>query len=570
MRKRLEMSLVAAQTFVQTEDAAGVELAVAEALAEWAEGVGPMPMNAEGVLLPSPDRRLVLLPPVEGFIAVIEENGRLDRSLARSIAARTGARVLAMELEGHFLAAVLEIIDPDGGDDQSWSAGERPDDELMPYYVDAEAELYDRLVDAGVPAALIATDWEEMIDTHAPVHEGVRLRAEAGVPGVEKTILPFGDIASSDLVGGPRVRPDLWVAGPDGAAQVIEGRRLTGQWHPGALECLAAVEERQLERILGTLAWTTDQEALPRVVFRYEGLDDEDAFLEALDQARAERPRLAQWVSMEWLSVKGLRRALAGATERMLPEFEVGRICGERVEFRHSEHPNASFFVSLRELWASYREEPDALPRLCALLLIQAREEGALVPAYTPSLLFPLLLGDDAPGLAQLAVRPLTPGVWVALGHDSGRCIQPLTREALAKAHVGFDDALDLAVAHLDRATEENDEFVLYEQPEGQTLYAEFPDVASAARLLSPAVLSHVSQQLGDECFIAIPARDILVACEATVDARRWLEHEVARRYAGSSLPLTRMIWSIQNGELVEDRLADPRAADRPGPLRNG
>ncbi len=558
MPRRLEMSLTAAQIFVQSEDAATVELAVAEALAEWALQVGPLPVNADGVVLPSPERRLVLLPPTGGFVTVIEENGKLDRSLARSLAARTGALVLAAELDGHFLAAELETIEPDG-ESATWTAAERPDDERMPLYVDAEAELFNRLVARGVPPALVATEWEELLDPNAPVADGARLVAEAGVEGLEKILLPFGDLTSAELVPGPRVRPDLWVAGPDGQAQVVEGRRLVGQWHDGALASLAAVEERQLERILGTLAWTTEAPTLPRVVFRYEGVDDEEAFLEALDRARASRPRLAAWLAIDWLSIRGLHDALRDATERLLPAFEVGRPCGGRLEFRHAAHPNASFFVSLGELWDEYREEPEALTRLCALLLVRAREEGQATPAYDPSRLFPLLLGDGAPDLPALAVRPLTRGVWVALGHDSGRCLQPLTREALREAGTGFDDALELAVHRLEVATEENDAFVLYEQPEGQTLYAEFPDISSAARLVSPAVLAHVAQQLGDECLVAIPARDIFLAAEGTPEARRWLERETLHRFETASLPLTRMIWSVQNGELVEEGFAGAR-----------
>lgn len=557
------MSLVAAQIFVETEDVEAVELTVATALAEWTQDVGELPVNAEGVPLPSPDRRLVLLPPVEGFITVIEENGRLDRGLARTLAARLGVTVLAAELDGHFLSANFLSLTPDG-DEEEWCAGERLDDDLMPIYGDAEAELFEALVARGVPPGVIALDWEEALDPRAPLAEGARIRGEAGVEGLEKTVLPFASFSSANVVPGPRVRPDLWVSGPDGEARVIEGRRVTGRWHEGAVASLAAVEERQLERILGTLAWTTEDERLPRVVFRYEGADEDEAFLDALAEARAARPRLAAWLETEWLSAKGLVRALTAVTERLLPAFEVGRTCGERVEFRHEAHPNASYFVSLPELWEAYREEPEALDRLCALMLIQAREEGDEAPRYDETRLVPMLFGEGTPGLEGLATRPFTTSVWVAVGVDSGRCIQPLTRDALAEAGVGFDDALDRAVSRLEIATEQHDEFVLYEQPEGQTMYAEFPDVSTAARILSPAVVGHLAQQLGDECCVAVPARDVLLAVEGTPEAKRWLVREVVTRFSSASLPLTRMVWSVQNGELFEVGLASMRILESP------
>ncbi len=556
------MSLSCAQIFVRTEDLPAVEVAVAEALLEWSREVGPLPVNADGVVLPSPERRLVLVPPTGGFVTVIEENGKLDRSLARALAARLGTLVLAAELDGRFLAAELETIEPDG-ETGTWTAAEQLDGDLMPEYVDAEAELFERLVARGVPAGLFALEWEEILEPNAPVDEGARLLAEAGVEGLEKFVLPFGPRPSvRDPSGGPPVRPDLWVGGEDGEARVIEGRRLVGQWSESAVASLAAVEERQTERILETLAWTTEAPTLAGLTFRYEGVEDEDGFADALERARAQRPRLLAWRSTDWRSARGLVEALREATERLLPAFEIGRECGERVEFRHRDHPNASFFVSLRDLWNEYREEPEALVRLCALLLVRAREEGETPATYDPDRLFPLLLSESAPELHRLAARPFADQVWVALALDSGRCVQPLTRKALREGGAGFDDALDLAVHRLEVATEENDGFVLYEQPEGLTLSAEFPDVSSAARILSPAVVSHLSRQLGDGCLVAIPGRDVLLAAEGTTEARRWLERLVRARFETAEHPLTRMIWSAQNGELVEEGLAAAELVD--------
>lgn len=558
--KPLQMSLTAAQIFVQTDDVDTVELVVAEALAEWAAGVGDLGTTEAGTPLPLPERRIVLLPPVGGFIAVIEENGRVDCSLARSLSARTGVLVLAAELEGHFLAAQLETLEADG-ESESWGVPETSgDDSRMPVYVDAEAELFRRLRARGVPAALIATDWEDMIDTGSPTAHGARILAEAGVTGLDKTILPFGEIRAFDLIQGPRVRPDLWVAGPDGEAQVVEARRLTGEWHTEALLSLAAVEEQQLTRILPTLAWSSETGRLPEIVFRYEGMDDE-SFFTALEAVRRLRPLLRAWRSTEWLSIAGLEERLREAAERVLPSFEIGRRCDRRLEVRHDQHPNRSFFIDLAGLWQRYLLAPDALSTLLPAVLLECLESVGDEP-YDEDRLFPLLLGDDAPELATLAVRPLTDGVWIALGLDSGKAVQPLTRAALAWAEVGFDDALEAAVHRLEVATEENDEFVLYEQPEGMTMSGAFPDVSSAARILSPTVLSHVAQQLGDECFVAVPTRDIFLAAEGTREARGWLEREVARRYLSKDLPLSLMIWSVQNGELVADRPADPAAGE--------
>lgn len=556
------MSLVAAQYFVESTDADAVELAVAESLAAWAREVGELPVNGDGVVLPSPERRVVLLPPVGGFVTVIEESGRVDRALARTLRAKLGARVLAAELEGHFLEASILTLEP-GDDESEWTAGERLDDEAMPIYEDAEAELFERLVASGVPAGVVAVEWEELLDTQAPVLQGARIRAEAGAEGLDKTLLPFGSLDASDLVPGPRVRPDLWVSSPDGA-QVIESRRLAGTPHRAAIEAIAAIEERQLERILGTLAWAADQEFLPRVVFRYDGLDDVESFLDALEDARAARPLRMRWDRTAWLSIRGLTQALARATERLLPDFEVGRTLGERVEFRHLSSPNVSFFVDLRELWAAYRAEPEGLVRLCATMLVKAREEAPAPAEFDTANLVPMLVADASHGLEQLAARPFTEGVWVLLAHDSGRSLVPVTREALAATGLGFEDALDGAVAQLELETERHDAFLLFEQPEGQTLIAEFPDAASASRILSPAVRAHVSQQLGDECFVAIPARDVLLAAEGTREARRWLEREVAIRFTNASLPLTPMIWTIQNGELIEDGPVDPASFAEP------
>lgn len=563
------MSLAAAQIFVRSTDADTVERVVAECLFEWAGGVGDLPVNEHGIPIPPPERRVVLLPPVDGWLAITEENGRVDRSIARRLAAETGALVLASELEGHFLSASIEATEPDGESD-TWSVPDTGgDDGRMPIYSDAEAELFARLRARGVPSALIATDWEDMVEPQTPAATGARLHAIAGVEGLDKTLIPFGDIRTFDLLEGPRVKPDLWVADRNGAAQVVEARRVTGEWHALAIESLVRVEEAQLARILSTLAWTTDATSLPQVVFRYEGVD-EVPFFAGLRVLRERRPRLANWARAEWLSIDGLIEALRRTATHVLPAFEIGLRCGRRVEVRHVDHPNTSFFVDLATLWRNYLEDPHALAFLLPATLESTLAAADAADEYAEEQIFPLLLGDGAPDLAQLAARPLTPGVWVAIGLDSQDAIRPLTREALKRAGVGFDDALELALHRLNVATEQNDSFVLYEQPEGLTLTAEFPDVASAARLLSPAVLAHVAQQLGDECFVAIPARDVFLAAEGTKEARRWLEREVARRFKANDLALTPLIWSVQNGELVEDARADLDADEHWAPEAEG
>ena len=547
------MSLSAAQIFVRTDDAESVERVVAEALAEWAALVGPPMPEEDGAPVPPPaERRVVLLPPVDGWITVTEESGKLDRSIARNLHARTGARVIAAELDGHFLAADLEAIDEEG-DSESWSVPELSDDrDAMPVYEDAEAALWERLRAYGVPPALIATDWEEMIDPTNPAAEGARIIAEAGAEGLDKIVLPFGEVTDTDLVEGPRVRPDLWVAGAGGEAQVIEARRVTGEWNAAAVASLAAIEEAQVSRILATLAWTAETDELPQIVFTYEGVDDPEIFDVALSAARRTRPVLAAAASRRWLSIRGLEKVVRQLVDEQRPEFEVGKECLDRLELRNAEHPTFAFLLDLRELWQAYVTAPDELERVVHHALDQLLLETTREETYDPEHLFPLLLGEGAPDLPNLAVRPLTAGVWIALGLDTGRAIRPLGRRALKEAEVGFDDALELAIRAMELATERHDEFVLYEQPEGTTIVADFPDVSTAARLLSPAVLAHVAQQLGDECWVGIPARDSFVAAEGTEEGRLWIEREIRRRYEASNLPLTPMIWSIQNGELVE------------------
>lgn len=542
------MSLSAAQIFLRTDDLAGVEQVVAEALVEW-QGLVPLDLDERG-LTPPPERRVVLLPPVEGWITVIEESRKLDRSLARNLRARLGVLTIAAELDGHFLAADLEVIDAEG-ETETWTVPDTGgDDERMPIYEDAEAGFWTRLRGLGVPAGLIAVEWEEVVDTLSPVAEGARISAEAGAEGLDKTMLPIGNIVEAEVVDGPRVRPDLWVAGPDGEAQVIEARRLTGEWNATAATALARIEQAQLGRILGTLAWTTDDPVLPRVVFTYEGVEDE-TFALVLEMARREHPALLRARDVPWLSIRGLADAVR---ERVRDDdaWEVGRRCGLRLELRHAEWPNWSFLLDLRSLWRGYLEAPDALEAVIDVSLVQLLATGRERPSIDETRLFPLLLGEGAPGIAALATRPFADGVWVAIGFDTGQAVRPLTRQELASVGLGFDDALDLAVRRLDRATEEHDEFAIYEQAEGVTLSGEFPDVSSAARILSSAVLSHVAQQLGDGCFVAIPARDIFLAAEGTDHARRWLDGEVARRVAESNLPLSSMVWSVENGELVE------------------
>lgn len=560
------MSLSAAQIFVATDDAAAVEEVVAQALAEWANGVGALPAGS-----PVLERHIVILPPVEGFLALIEEEGRVDRALARNLRARLGVLTIAAELDGHFFTAAFEANEPDG-DVREWSAPVLPDDpEAMPIYEDVEAELHARLLARGVPSQLIATEWEDMIDQTSPQAEGARLTAIAGVQGLDKTVLPFGDILENELVPGPRVRPDLWVAESDGAASVVEARRLTGRWSVPAVEALVAIEEQQAARILSALAWTTEASTLPRIAFDYGGIDDVPGpdgllFDAALRQARTLRPLLPAWLRGGWLSIRGLVDRVRARIEHAHPEFDVGRTCGHRLELRHHDAPNASLMIDLRDLWRRYFEAPDELDAALAELLPSLLSLARTDPAYDEDRLFPLLLGRGAAQIERLAVRPLADGIWIALGVDTAEGLLPLSREALRASGVGFDDALEIAIARLDLATEQNDEFVLYEQPEGVTLVAEFPDPSTAARLLSPAVLGHVAQQLGDGCYVAIPARDALLAAEATPEAREWLDAEVARRYVAGDLPLTTLVWSIENGELVEAGRAEPQRADRTAP----
>lgn len=554
------MSLAAAQIFVRTDDVDTVERVVAEALAEWAMLVGaPVPLEPGAIAPPADERRVVLIPPVEGWVTVVEESGRLDRAMARDIHARTGALVIAAELEGHFLAADLEVIDEEG-DTESWSVPDTSGEVgRMPVYEDAEAGFWHRLREYGVPAGLIAADWEELVDETNPVADGARISAEAGVAGLEKTVLPFIDPSDTDLVDGPRVRPDLWVADADGEARVVEARRIFGQWSAASVGALAAIEEAQVARILATLAWTAQDDELPSITFTYEGVDDPEVFDVALQAARRTRPVLVSASSRRWLSIRGLEKELRRVVAEERTGFEVGKPCLDRLELRHVDHPTFAFLLDLRELWQAYVTAPGELSRVIDHALDALLHETERDEAYDETKLFPLLLGKGSPHLETLAVRPLVDGAWIALGLDTGRAIRPLGRDALKKAGVGFDDALAIAVRHLEIATERNDEFVLYEQPEGTTIEADFPDVSTAARILSEAVLSHVAQQLGDECFVGIPTRDSFLAAEGTVDGREWIEKEVRRRYEAANLPLTPMLWTVQNGELVEFRVARTR-----------
>lgn len=554
------MSLTAAQIFVRTDDFDTVERVVAEALAEWALLVGPPEADEPGAFPPpAAQRRIVLVPPLQGWLTIIEESGKLDRALARNVHARTGARVIAAELDGHFLTAELQSID-DSGDDETWSVPDTNGDyEQMPVYEDAEAGYWYRLRAEGVPAALIACDWEELVDTVNPASEGARLFAEAGVVGLEKTIVPFCDPPETDLVDGPRVRPDLWVAGPDGQAQVVEARRVSGEWNAAAVASLAAIEEAQVSRILATLAWTAQTDELPDVVFTYDGVDEPELFEVALNAARSTRPTLVANAHRTWLSIQGLEKAVRGFIAERRTGFEVGKECLDRLELRHEAHPTFAFLLDLRELWQAYVTAPDEVERVIHHALESLLYETQREETFDPTRLYPLMLGEGAPDLPNLAVRPLVTGVWVALGMDTGRALRPIGRETLRTSEMGFDDALALAISRLEIATEQHDEFVIYEQPEGTTIVADFPDVSTAARILSPAVLAHVAQQLGDECWVAIPTRDSFLAAEGTDEGLVWLEREVLRRYGSGDLALTPMIWSIQNGELVEHRPARAR-----------
>lgn len=546
------MSLTAAQIFVRTDDALTVEHVVAEALAEWAMLVGPPVSDEPGVPPPPPaERRVVLIPPVDGWVTVVEESGKLDRAMARNIHARTGAQVIAAELDGHFLVADLEAIDEEG-DTESWSVPELGELGQMPVYEDAEAGFWQRLREYGVPGPLIAADWEELVDTTNPVADGARITAEAGAVGLDKVVLPFGDPADTELVDGPRVRPDLWVAGADGEAQVVEARRVTGEWSAASVASLAAIEEAQVARILATLAWTAQEDELPNIVFTYDGVDDPEIFEVALQAARRTRPVLAAASSRRWLSIRGLEKAVRRVVDEARPEFDVGKECLDRLELRNEAHPTFAFLLDLRELWQAYVTAPEELERVIHHALDALLHETRRDEVFDEDRLIPLLLGEGAPDLPNLAVRPLVDGVWIALGLDTGRAVRPLSREALKASGMGFDDALALAVRRLEIATERNDEFVIYEQPEGTTIVADFPDVSTAARILSDAVLAHVAQQLGDECWVGIPTRDSFVAAEGTVEGRLWIEREIRRRYDAANLPLTPMIWSVQNGELVE------------------
>ena len=76
----LQMSLSAAQIFVETPDFAAVEEVVAQALADWASGVGELPAGPDGPQFL--ERHAVMIPPVDGWIAIVEPGGRVDRHLA--------------------------------------------------------------------------------------------------------------------------------------------------------------------------------------------------------------------------------------------------------------------------------------------------------------------------------------------------------------------------------------------------------------------------------------------------------------------------------------------------------
>lgn len=537
------MSLSAAQIFVRTDDLAAVIDQCIRALSGWSADVGTLPPGG-----PALERRLVVLPPVKGCVTILEEGARADRLLARDLHSLLGCDVARVDLDGHFLSGELEVHAHDGRE-SSWSSPLLPSDpEHMPLYEDVEAELFGKVLALDLPAGLLGVDWEDLTEPDAPLAHGLQLHVVAGDPSVRRRPLPFGELDAGYLAS-PRVRPDLWVESPDGRAEVVEARRLSGEWHPEALVSLVRVEESQLRRIVPALAWTAEGALAPRVRFAYEGMDEPEAFAQALEVVRSRRPLVDLLSSGECPTIVGvvdaLRRVSAGTG------FLPGRICGRRLEVRHRSHPAWHFFMDLDALWSQ------CLTPLPADGMVALLEE--LLPCvdrpfvFDPSRLWPLLLSSEEAGIEPLASRPLFSGIRLALAVDVGEALVPVTRAMLREANLGLDEAVSIAVGRLEVATEENDEFVLFEQPEGITISAEFPDVSSAARILSEAVLAHLAQQLGDECVVAVPSRDVLLAAEGTPEARRWLAQEVVARFRGAEHPLSTLVWTVCNGELVEE-----------------
>jgi len=542
------MSLSAAEILVESTDAETVETVAAESLVDWAAGVGALPPDEDGSDAPVPERHLVLLPPTGGWMALIEEDGRPDRSLARALRDRLGTRTAVLELDGRRLRASLEIFLP-GGDSIEWNTP-TDDDDAMPAYEDAEAEACRRVAELGVPDVLAAPDWESLVDTTLPEAQGCRLDARAGEELLDKLVIPFGELPALGT-GIPRTHPDLWVADEEGRARVVESRRVSGRPDAAAAQALVAVEDRQLARIVPVLARAADAPQVPEVLFGYEGSDDDEALEQAIESARESLPAIARRRREPLLSLRGIEASFREAIVALRTGIAAGRTLGRRVELRHASMPAGARFVDLDDLWDAYFRDPDD-DGIFDRYARQALAPEAAACSFDPGSAMPLLLGQ-VEGLAALAVRPFVRGVWVGLGIDTGTALVPVTRGMLAHAGLGFEDALEAAIANLERATEENDSFVIYEQPEGVTVTAEFPDPFTAARILSEAVRWHVAHQLGDGCAVAVPTRDLLLAAEPTREARGWLERETARRFAESDVPLTRAVWRVENGELAED-----------------
>lgn len=531
-------------------------------------------------------RRFVLLPPMDGWAALVEAfRYRADGELARFLSMRFEGPILRVEVNGGYYSWCAFTYQDGCVTEGRLAPSEVFEDEYlallreahpggyavgglrgaMPIYRDAEQDAFEYLDSRGVPHGYRLTPFPFFFD------------GESGQParGLVATIDARGvDWTEQELCVDPRpyASPplvcDIWSMDAGGArGHIREVRCLAGEPHADAVAALVDLEQRFHRRALEALNQPQESAAYhPEIAFEY--LCDHAAELD--EQLNAERARRRTGTMWRARRAPLLTQAEFGR--------QVARLLGEafpRLAASLDEPCNALLVTIAQEgaqpaqfpldnLYQRYVLDPCLYPDRVLdyfAAVLPLAEQPPRLPSYTDArrALLPALVNPWAgPPFDSIAERAVVDGLSVVLRlalESSAGLAAYVTTEMLAAWEVEFDQALAVALENLAAAGGDLRTGLLLVRPgthpDKRLLRSAFADAHSAPRVLLPGFYECATRLLGARIVVGIPRRDRFYAASADdADLPALLRARVEEEYREGPYPLSPQLYVARPGGL--------------------